>query len=51
MGKSLIHRIFLEELMEYAVNEALAHSDNNQSQAASLLGLSRQALNKRLRKR
>jgi len=41
----------LEELMEYAVNEALAHSDNNQSQAARLLGLSRQALNKRLRKR
>jgi DNA-binding NtrC family response regulator len=41
----------LEELTEYAVNEALASSDNNQSQAARLLGLSRQALNKRLRKR
>jgi DNA-binding NtrC family response regulator len=41
----------LEELMEYAIGEALASSDNNQSQAARLLGISRQALNKRLRKR
>ncbi|MFH0783998.1 MAG: sigma-54 dependent transcriptional regulator [Pseudomonadota bacterium] len=41
----------LEELMEYAVGEALASSDNNQSQAARLLGISRQALHKRLRKR
>jgi DNA-binding NtrC family response regulator len=41
----------LEELMEYTIGEALATSDNNQSQAARLLGISRQALNKRLRKR
>ena len=41
----------LKELIEYATSEALASSDNNQSQAARLLGISRQALNKRLRKR
>ena len=41
----------LEELLEFAIGEALANSDNNQSQAARLLGISRQALNKRLRKR
>lgn len=40
----------LEELTEYAIGEAMASSDNNQSQAARLLGISRQALNKRLRK-
>jgi DNA-binding protein Fis len=28
--------------MEYAVGEALAGADNNQSQAARLLGISRQ---------
>jgi DNA-binding NtrC family response regulator len=41
----------LDELMEYAISEALVNSDNNQSQAARLLGISRQALNKRLKKR
>jgi DNA-binding NtrC family response regulator len=41
----------LEELTEYAVGEALAAADNNQSQAARLLGISRQALNKRLKKK
>lgn len=41
----------LEELADYAVNEALAETGNNQSQAAQLLGVSRQALNKRLKKR
>lgn len=41
----------LEELTEYAVGEALASADNNQSQAARLLGISRQALNKRLKKK
>lgn len=41
----------LEKLIEYAVAEALAQSDNNQSQAARLLGISRQALHKRLKKR
>jgi DNA-binding NtrC family response regulator len=41
----------LEELTEFAVGEALATADNNQSQAARLLGISRQALNKRLKKK
>ena len=41
----------LDELVEHAVIEALALTDNNQSQAARLLGISRQALNKRLKKK
>ena len=41
----------LEELLEYAIDEALATAENNQSQAARLLGISRQALNKRLKKK
>jgi DNA-binding NtrC family response regulator len=41
----------LEELTEYAVGEALAAAENNQSQASRLLGISRQALNKRLKKK
>ncbi len=41
----------LEELGEYAVREALQRSDDNQSQAARLLGISKQALHKRLKKR
>ncbi|MGB3211799.1 MAG: sigma-54 dependent transcriptional regulator [Desulforhopalus sp.] len=41
----------LEELVEYAIDSALNFSDNNQSQASRLLGISRQALNKRLRKK
>ncbi len=41
----------LEELTEHAVTEALTLSGNNQSQAAKLLGISRQALHKRLKKR
>ncbi len=41
----------LDELAEYAINSALNISGNNQSQAASLLGVSRQALNKRLKKK
>ena len=41
----------LDELMEYAVNEALATAENNQSQASRLLGISRQALHKRLKKK
>jgi DNA-binding NtrC family response regulator len=40
----------LDELAEYAIDNALNITDNNQSQAASLLGVSRQALNKRLKK-
>lgn len=41
----------LEELADYAVEMALNVSENNQSQASRLLGISRQALNKRLKKR
>lgn len=41
----------LEELADYAIREALRISDDNQSQAARLLGISRQALNKRLKKK
>lgn len=41
----------LEELIEFAVESALHATDNNQSQASRLLGVSRQALNKRLKKR
>jgi DNA-binding NtrC family response regulator len=41
----------LDELAEYAIENALNITGNNQSQAASLLGVSRQALNKRLKKK
>jgi DNA-binding NtrC family response regulator len=41
----------LDELAEYAIDNALNITDNNQSQAASLLGVSRQALNKRLKRK
>jgi len=41
----------LDELGEYAVDMALKASENNQSQAAKLLGISKQALHKRLKKR
>jgi DNA-binding NtrC family response regulator len=41
----------LEELADYAVEMALNVSESNQSQASRLLGISRQALNKRLKKR
>lgn len=41
----------LEELGAYAVDQALAAAGNNQSQAARLLGISKQALHKRLKKR
>ena len=41
----------LAQLSEYAVEKALAAADNNQSEAARALGISRQALNKRLKKR
>ncbi|MBM9514989.1 sigma-54-dependent transcriptional regulator [Desulfogranum marinum] len=40
----------LTELNDYAVALALASADNNQSQAARLLGISRQALHKRIKK-
>ena len=38
----------LEEAEAFLVAEALRRADNNQGIAASLLGLTRQALNKRL---
>jgi DNA-binding NtrC family response regulator len=41
----------LDELTEYAVKVALAKSGNNQSQAARMLGISKQALHKRLKKK
>lgn len=40
----------LEELANYAIAEAMEISSHNQSQAARLLGLSKQALHKRLKK-
>lgn len=40
----------LEELANYAIEEALAITSHNQSQAAKMLGLSKQALHKRLKK-
>ncbi len=41
----------LEELTDFSVSQALASSGNNQSRAARLLGISKQALHKRLKKR
>lgn len=41
----------LDQLVDYAIDYALAMTANNQSQAARLLGLSKQALHKRLKKK
>jgi DNA-binding protein Fis len=41
----------LQEAENALIAAALRHADGNQGVAASLLGLSRQALNKRLRRR
>ena len=41
----------LAELAEYAVDLALKKTGNNQTRAAKVLGISKQALNKRLKKR
>ncbi len=41
----------LEELADYAIEEALKITDNNQSKAAGMLGVSRQALHKRLKRK
>nr|WP_319490816.1 sigma-54 dependent transcriptional regulator [uncultured Desulfobacter sp.] len=41
----------LAALTEYAIDQALERTDNNQSQAARLLGISKQALSKRLKNR
>lgn len=49
--KVLGHFPTLEEIVQHTIKSALARSDNNQSQAAVLLGISKQALNKRLKKK
>ncbi|WP_020675034.1 sigma-54-dependent transcriptional regulator [Geopsychrobacter electrodiphilus] len=41
----------LERLIEYAIDQALDATGKNQSRAAKLLGISKQALNKRLKNR
>ena len=41
----------LAALIEYAIDQALGRTGNNQSQAAGLLGISKQALSKRLKNR
>jgi DNA-binding NtrC family response regulator len=41
----------LKEAEEHIINEALNRADGNQGAAASLLGISRQALNQRLKKK
>jgi len=41
----------LETLVEYAIDQAMESTGENQSQAAKLLGISKQALNKRLKNR
>jgi two-component system, NtrC family, nitrogen regulation response regulator GlnG len=41
----------LKEAEEALITEALSRADGNQGVAAGLLGVSRQALNKRLRRR
>ncbi len=41
----------IDELVNYAIDEALELTSHNQSQAARLLGLSKQALHKRLKKK
>ncbi|MBZ0157657.1 MAG: sigma-54 dependent transcriptional regulator [Alphaproteobacteria bacterium] len=55
-GAEVLHTLFghfptLDEMEEYLVNKALSLSKDNQSRAASLLGLTRQALHKRLKKK
>lgn len=41
----------LDEMAGYCIDQALKTTDDNQSQAAKLLGISKQALHKRLKKR
>ncbi|WP_419176232.1 sigma-54-dependent transcriptional regulator [Desulfosediminicola sp.] len=55
VGTNSLESIFghfptLTELTDYAVNLAMTISDNNQSRASRLLGISRQAIHKRLKK-
>jgi two-component system nitrogen regulation response regulator GlnG len=45
------HLPTLKEVEEALLTEALSRADGNQGVAAVLLGISRQALNKRLRRR
>ncbi|MFO0752512.1 MAG: sigma-54 dependent transcriptional regulator, partial [Thermodesulfovibrionales bacterium] len=54
-GSEVLQSLFghfptLDEMEEFLVAKALSLSQDNQSKAASLLGLTRQALNKRLKK-
>jgi DNA-binding protein Fis len=41
----------LKEIDDYMISEALKRSEGNQGIAASLLGITRQALNQRLKKK
>jgi DNA-binding NtrC family response regulator len=41
----------LKEMEDYLISEAMKSSDDNQGSAASLLGITRQALNQRLKKK
>ncbi|UCH46308.1 MAG: sigma-54-dependent Fis family transcriptional regulator [Nitrospiraceae bacterium] len=41
----------LKEMEDYLITEAMKSADNNQGAAAALLGISRQALNQRLKKK
>ncbi|BBO84948.1 hypothetical protein DSCO28_55140 [Desulfosarcina ovata subsp. sediminis] len=53
IDKRLLRRLAsmpFSELSEYAVDKALETAGNNQSEAARTLGISKQALNKRLKK-
>lgn len=54
--ENLVHRIFgrfptLKETEEYMIKEAMRLSKGNQGIAASFLGITRQALNKRLKRK
>lgn len=49
LEKILGHFPTLEEIVQHTIDAALVAADQNQSQAAKLLGISKQALNKRLR--
>lgn len=51
LDKIFGHFPTLEELAEYGIDQALQETADNQSQAAKLLGISKQALHKRLKKR
>jgi DNA-binding NtrC family response regulator len=56
-ASTLLTRLFpehlptLKEAEHYLIEEALRHADGNQGIASNLLGITRQALNKRLIRR